>query len=116
MMPVGRPPTPPSRNCALTALLPNAWSQAVGSLVAGVRLTVPDVGGTQQTEQTCGRDRDGFVQRPDFHLGVDRHRDVRLHDDFRQAHGAEPRERKGERVGPGPRAWSAMPPARCCPA
>ena len=33
--------------------IPNARNiQAVGSLVAGVRLTVPDVGGTQQTEQT----------------------------------------------------------------
>ena len=33
--------------------IPNARNiQAIGSLVAGVRLTVPDVGGTQQTEQT----------------------------------------------------------------
>jgi hypothetical protein len=33
--------------------IPNARNiQAVGSLVPGVRLTVPDVGGTQQTEQT----------------------------------------------------------------
>src|SRR5262249_55306165 len=32
---------------------PNARNiQAVGSLVPGVRLTVPEVGGTQQTEQT----------------------------------------------------------------
>src|SRR5215813_8507535 len=33
--------------------IPNARNiQAVGSLVPGVRLTVPEVGGTQQTEQT----------------------------------------------------------------
>src|SRR5262245_15404720 len=33
--------------------IPNARNmQAVGSLVPGVRLTVPDVGGTQQTEQS----------------------------------------------------------------
>ena len=33
--------------------IPNARNlQALGSLVPGVRLTVPEVGGTQQTEQT----------------------------------------------------------------
>jgi len=33
--------------------IPNARNiQAIGSLVPGVRLTVPEVGGTQQTAQT----------------------------------------------------------------